>query len=75
MSNRTKWIFGASGIGKDAMFAMSTIMMIYLVDYVGINAAFVGIMFMAVRVWDAVNDPVMGTIVDNTTTNRSGLGN
>ena len=66
MSNKTKWIFGASGIGKDAMFAMSTIMMIYLVDYVGINAAFVGIMFMAVRVWDAINDPVMGTIVDNT---------
>jgi len=66
MSNKTKWIFGVSGIGKDAMFAMSTIMMIYLVDYVGINAAFVGIMFMAVRVWDAVNDPIMGTIVDNT---------
>ena len=66
MSNKTKWIFGASGIGKDAMFAMSTIMMIYLVDYVGINAAFVGIMFMVVRVWDAINDPIMGTIVDNT---------
>ncbi len=68
MSNKTKWIFGVSGIGKDAMFAMSTIMSIYLIDYVGIGSAFVGIMFMVVRVWDAINDPIMGTIVDNTKT-------
>ena len=68
MSNKTKWIFGASGIGKDAMFAMSTIMFIYLTDYVGIGAAFVGIMFMVVRVWDAINDPIMGAVVDNTKT-------
>ena len=66
MTTKTKWIYGASGIGKDAMFAMSTIMSIFLIDYVGIGAAFIGIMFMAVRIWDAINDPIMGTIVDNT---------
>lgn len=66
MKTRTKWIYGASGIGKDAMYAMSTIMSVFMIDYVGISAAFIGIMFMLVRVWDAVNDPIMGTIVDNT---------
>lgn len=67
MKTKTKWIYGMSGIGKDAMFAMSTIMSIYLIDFVGIGAGFVGLMFMFVRVWDAINDPIMGTIVDNTT--------
>ena len=66
MKAKTKWIYGASGIGKDAMYAMSTIMSIYLIDYVGISSVFIGMMFMLVRVFDAVNDPIMGSIVDNT---------
>ena len=68
MKAKTKWIYGASGIGKDAMYAMSTIMSVYLIDYVGISSVFIGIMFMIVRVFDAVNDPIMGSIVDNTNT-------
>ena len=66
MNNKAKWIFGVSGIGKDAAFAVSTIMFIYLTVYVGASAAFVGTMFMVVRVWDAINDPIMGNIVHNT---------
>lgn len=66
MKTSSKWIFGVSGIGKDMMFAMSTIMSIYLTNYVGMSALFVGLMFMVVRVWDAINDPIMGAIVDNT---------
>lgn len=66
MTNRAKWIFGMSGFGKDAMYAMSTIMSVYFITYLGMNPGFVGAMFMAVRVWDAVNDPIMGSIVENT---------
>lgn len=66
LSNKVKWIFGMSGVGKDAAYALSTIMFVYLTVYVGMSAAFVGAMFMAVRVWDAINDPIMGQIVQNT---------
>jgi len=66
LSNKTKWIFGLSGIGKDAAYALSTIMFVYLTTYVGMSSAFVGTMFMVVRIWDAVNDPIMGNIVQNT---------
>jgi len=65
MKTSHKWIFGISGIGKDAMYAMSTIMSIYLINYVGMGPLFIGMMFMVVRVWDAVNDPIMGGIVEN----------
>lgn len=66
LSNKVKFSYAIGGFGKDMMFAMSTIMMFYFNDLLGINAAFLGVMFMVVRIWDAINDPIMGTIVDKT---------
>lgn len=63
---KTKLFFAVGGLGKDAMFAMSTIMMFYFNNLLGISAAFLGVMMMIVRVWDAINDPIMGTIVERT---------
>ncbi|MBU1019575.1 MAG: MFS transporter, partial [Firmicutes bacterium] len=53
---KTKLFFAVGGLGKDAMFAMSTIMMFYFNNLLGISAAFLGVMMMIVRVWDAIND-------------------
>ncbi len=63
---KQKFIFAFGGLGKDAMFAMSTIMAFYFIDLIGVSPLFVGTMMMIVRVWDAVNDPIMGGIVSNT---------
>jgi melibiose permease len=70
MKLRSKIFYGFGAFGKDLMYAMSTIMAIFFVDYIGINPGFIGIMFMVARIWDAVNDPIMGTIVDNTKSKR-----
>ena len=64
----SKFIFAFGGLGKDAMFAMSTVMMFYFTALIGISPLFVGTMMMLVRVWDAINDPIMGGIVSNTHT-------
>ncbi len=68
ITNKTKWSFAIGGFGKDMMFAMSTIMLFYFNVYLGISSAFLGVMMLVVRVWDAVNDPIMGTIVERTKT-------
>jgi len=70
MKLRSKLFYGFGAFGKDLMYAMSTIMAIFFVDYIGINPGFIGIMFMVARIWDAINDPIMGTIVDNTKSKR-----
>jgi len=50
---------------------ISTQLMYFLTDVVGIAAATVGTMFLLTRIWDAVNDIIMGIIVDK---NKSKLG-
>ncbi len=40
----------------------------FYTDVFGLPAAAVGTMFLITRIWDAVNDPIMGTISDRTNT-------
>ena len=62
-----KLAFGVGALGKDLCYAMiSTYLMIYFTDTVGLVPLFVGNLFLVARVWDAVNDPMMGFMVDNT---------
>ena len=69
LSAGRKLCFGVGALGKDLCYAMiSTFLMIYFTDTVGLNPFFVGNLFLVARGWDAVNDPMMGFMVDNTRT-------
>lgn len=62
-----KYSFGLGAIGKDMVFNIVTgFYMLYLTLVVGLDPLVVGIVFALARGWDAFNDPIMGTIVDNT---------
>lgn len=64
---REKVSFGLGAVGKDMAYAaMAVYLMMYFTDVVGVSAAFVGVVFLVARLWDAFNDPIMGWIVDNT---------
>ena len=67
LTSREKYSYGIGAYGKDlACGIVYTFLMIYFTDVVGINPAFVGTLFLMARLWDAINDPILGMIVDNT---------
>ncbi|MGN1166161.1 MAG: glycoside-pentoside-hexuronide (GPH):cation symporter [Lachnospiraceae bacterium] len=69
VSTKEKYCFGIGAIGKDAICNLvGAFLMVYFTDTLYLAPAFVGILFFAARIWDAVNDPMMGMIVDNTHT-------
>ncbi len=48
--------------------AWSFFLMIFYTDVFGIPAKVAGFMFLITRVWDMINDPIMGMIADRTNT-------
>lgn len=71
-ARRNRWAFSLGTIGRDMLYTLvSLYLMFYLTDILNIpNESLwwiTGLMFFY-RFYDAVNDPVMGVIVDNTKT-------
>lgn len=69
---RNKYCFGLGTLGRDAVYSLISMYLItYLTEVVGLSNAELGIigtLMVIFRVFDALNDPIMGTIVDNTHT-------
>ena len=69
---RNKYCFGLGTVGRDAMYSLvSMYLMVHLTEVVGLSKIHLGIvttLLLIFRIFDSVNDPFMGTIVDNTNT-------
>ncbi len=70
LSNRSKWIYTTSGLGRDMMYALySTYLIVFFTDALGLSnwtLVAVGVVIAIARIWDAINDTLMGIIIDNT---------
>lgn len=61
--------YGVGAIGLDLSYGMFyTFLAKYLTDVLGLKASFLLVLTPLARLWDGINDPMMGTIVDNTRT-------
>lgn len=70
-NRKNQWFFGIGTIGRDMVYTMISMYLIYyLTNVLSLSdqtMVVLAIVFMGMRIFDAVNDPFMGMIVDNTT--------
>lgn len=68
---REKIGYGVGAVGLDLSYGMFySFLSYYLSSVLGLKEAFLLLLTPLARIWDGINDPMMGTIVDNTKTKR-----
>ena len=69
ISLREKLSYGVAGAGGDLSYGMTNAFFSnFLTDNMQIHPGYLSGMFLICSVWDGINDPMMGTLVDNTRT-------
>ena len=69
VSKKELWMFSIGGMGQGMIYAMmSSYISDYYVNILHLPLMFVLLLMLLARVWDAINDPLMGIIVDRHTT-------
>lgn len=70
LSTRNRYLFGLGTLGRDMFYAMVSMFLIYflteVLDLDDTTLAWAGGIFTVLRIFDALNDPIMGYVVDNT---------
>ncbi|MEG1710479.1 MAG: glycoside-pentoside-hexuronide (GPH):cation symporter [Clostridia bacterium] len=71
LSARNKWCYSLGGIGRDMTYTLVSVFFLTYIQFGGLGLtvaqfAVIGAILIAERVWDAINDPVMGLIIENT---------
>ena len=69
LSGKEKISYGLGAVGKDMVYMLSaSYILYYYQDLLGVSAIAMGTILLVARVFDAINDPIMGMIVAKTKT-------
>lgn len=74
ISFKERLSFGLAGLGQNMVYNYTTAyIMVFYTDVVKLLPAAVGTLMLVARVFDAINDPIMGLIIDKTHTKKGKL--
>ena len=69
LDSRTKWSYSIGATGRDMAYALVSMYLITYIQYTmkltASQFAAISIIMVICLVWDAINDPMMGIIVEN----------
>ena len=62
---RDKVAYAAGDFGCNMSFALKGYLMIYWTQYMGMSESLYALLLVIVQVWDAINDPLIGAMIDS----------
>ena len=66
---KTKFFYGSGDFAINIMWQLTVFyLMFFYTDVFGLSPAKAGLVFFLAKIWDAITDPIMGYIADNTST-------
>ena len=72
LNKRNKWCLSLGCIGRDMSYTLVSLFLLTYLQYTGLfntqQFIVLSVIIVICRIWDAVNDPMMGTIITNTRT-------
>lgn len=69
ISKKEKMSFGFSAVAGYLVAGIAqSYLMFFMTDILIVSASFVMVLMIVARVWDAINDPIMGMVIDSTST-------
>ena len=67
LSRATKLAYGAGDLGAAIVTAINGFFLLnFLINVAGLRPGMAGNIFLIVKIWDAVNDPIIGWLTDHT---------
>lgn len=60
-----KLAYAAGDFGCNMSFALKSYLMVYWTQFMGMTESIYAILLIVVQVWDAINDPLIGAMVDS----------
>ncbi|MBO7177898.1 MAG: MFS transporter, partial [Clostridia bacterium] len=73
VGSKESWALALAGLGQGMMYStMSSYISDFYINIMGLPLVFVLLLMLLARVWDAINDPLMGIIVDRTKPRKIG---
>ena len=67
LASTIAYAIGSSG-GNVSFYMINNYLMLFYTDVVTLSAAAISTIMLVARIWDAINDPMMGMIEDRTRT-------
>lgn len=61
---RDKLAYAAGDFGCNMSFALKSYLTLFWTQYMGLDPILMASLLLLVQVWDAINDPVIGAMID-----------
>ena len=62
---RDKWSYAMGDLGCNMSFALNSFLMLFYTQYIGLSLTTWGVIILVLKIWDAINDPIMGALMDS----------